>query len=139
MADSYTEGAVPAATEHMVAWAEARGLADSQWLGYTWDDPEIVPPEKCRYDIGLEVPGSTSLPDGEFCRIDFPRMVVAELEIRGGIDLEMRALDWLYATWLPESGLVPTDNPCFEVWLGRPWAHGFEHFELKLHLPVASG
>ena len=136
VSDSYREGAVSHATDRMIAWAKSRGLADGQWLGYTWDDPEIVAPNKCRYDVALEVPAPTVLPDGDVSRITFPPMVVAELTVRGGIDLEMRALDWLYGTWLPSSGFVPSDQPCFEAWIGRPYALGFEHFELRLQLPV---
>lgn len=49
----------------------------------------------------------------------------------------MRALDWMFKTWLPSSGFVPTDQPCFEAWIGRPFAHGLEHFELFAQLPVA--
>ena len=71
--------------------------------------------------------------------LEFPPMQVAELVLRGGIDLEMRALDWLYKTWLPISGHVPTEQPSFEAWLGRPFEHGHEHFELKVQLPVARG
>ena len=37
------------------------------------------------------------------------------------------------------SGYVPDDQPAFEAWLGRPFAHGLEHFELMLHLPVRRG
>jgi AraC family transcriptional regulator len=135
--DSYREGAVPRAIERLVQWADARGLGDGQWLGYMWDDPEIVPHEKCRYDVGLEVPAVT--PRGEIGRIEFPAMQVAEVEVRGPIDLEMRALDWLFGTWLPASGFVPTEQPGFEAWLGRPFAHGTKHFELVLQLPVERG
>ena len=135
--DSYREGLVEQANQRLIAWAEERGLADGQWMGYMWDDPEIVPHEKCRYDVGLEVPDVT--PSGEIGRIDFPAMQVAEIEIRGPIDLEMRALDWLFCSWLPNSGYVPTEQPGFELWLGRPFAHGMEHFELLLHLPVERG
>jgi AraC family transcriptional regulator len=135
VANSFRPGVVVEAIERMLKWAEARGLADGQWLGYMWDNPEIVAHENCRYDVGLEVPPST-LPDGEICRLDFPEMQVAEIEIRGGIDLEMRALDWLYGTWLPPSGYVPTEQPSFEAWLGRPFAHGMEHFEILVQLPV---
>ena len=53
--------------------------------------------------------------------------------------LETRVLDWLYGTWLPESGYVPDDQPAFEAWVGRPFAHGFEHFEVDVHLPVRPG
>lgn len=135
--NSYREGVVPAAAQRLVDWAENREKADGQWLGYAWDDPEIVAPENCRYDVGLEV--SELQPEGEVGRFEFPPMLVAELEIRGAIDLEMRALDWLYRTWLPGSGYVPTDQPCFEAWIGRPFAHGMEYFELKLQLPVERG
>ena len=57
--DSYRDGVVLRAIERLVQWAVARGLADGQWLVYMWDDPEIVPHQKCRYDVGLEVPDVT--------------------------------------------------------------------------------
>ncbi len=134
VADSYREGAVPRATERLMQWAEARGLADGQWLGYMWDNPEIVAHEKCRYDVGLEVPNVT--PNGEIGRIEFPAMQVAEVEIRGSIELELRALDWLFGTWLPSSGFLPANHPCFEAWIGKPFAHGMEHFEILAQIPV---
>lgn len=133
--DSYREGAVPAAAQRLVAWAEARGIAEGPWFGYMWDDPEIVALADCRYDVAVQVHRSTK-PDGEVGRYDFPAMRVAEVEVRGGIDLELRALDWLFGTWLPQSDWLPADLPCFEAWIGRPYAHGLEHFELHAWLPV---
>ncbi len=53
-----------------------------------------------------------------------------------GIDLELRAIDWLYNTWLPGSGFVPDHQPGFEAWHGLPFAHGDEHFEIDAQLPV---
>ena len=38
----YREGVAQAASERLLAWAIERGLADGQWLGYMWDEPEIV-------------------------------------------------------------------------------------------------
>lgn len=137
VANSYAGDGVLRAYEQLTRWAETRGLADGQWLGYMWDDPEIVPHERCRYDVGLEVPAGT--PTDEVSRIEFPEMLVAEVGIRGAIDVEMRALDWLFATWLPASGYVPAEHPCFEAWDGRPFAHGTEYFELRVHIPVERG
>ena len=119
----------------LLAWAEARGLADGQWLGWQWEDPEIVPLEKCRYDVGLEVPDATSA-DGEVSITEFPACLIAEVDIAGSIEVELRALDWLYLTWLPSSGYAPAHQPGFEAWNGRPFAHGMEHFEIRLQLPV---
>ena len=136
--DPYRDGqGVTGAAERLVQWAEQRQLADGQWLGYMWDDPEIVAHEDCRYDVGLEVPHVE--PDGEVGRIEFPAMLVAQVEERGTIELECRAMDWLYGSWLPSSGYVPTEQPGFEAWIGRPFAHGYEHFELFAQLPVTRG
>ncbi len=148
--DPYRPDVVSDAAGRLVEWARRRGLAGGRWLGYMWDDPEIVVHTDCRYDVGVEVPRVESRvetqiegraepqgePVSEVGRFDFPPMRVAELRIVGPIDLEMRALDWLFSTWLPGSGYAPTDDPCFEAWHGLPFAHGHEHFELDIHLPV---
>ena len=123
------------AIARLLAWAEERGLADGQWLGYQWDDPEIVPLEKCRYDVGLEVPAAT-MPDDTVSTTTFDACLVAEVEINGTIDVELRALQWLFGAWLPQSGYVPAHQPAFEAWNGRPFAHGTEFFSLRAQLPV---
>lgn len=135
--DPYRPGAVFRAAQRILAWAEKRHLVDGQWLGYQWDNPEIVALKDCRYDVGLEVPDVA--PKGEIGRFEFPAMLVAQVEIRGSIDLELRALDWLFGAWLPASGYVPMDQPCFEAWIGRPFQHGQEHFELYVQIPVVRG
>jgi AraC family transcriptional regulator len=118
----------------LLAWAERNGLADGQWLGYQWDNPEITSLEDCRYYVAVEAERFT--PRGEVGRYRFLPMTVAEVAIRGGLDLELRALQWLYGSWLPRSGFVPDDQPAFEAWLGRPFAHGTEYFELAAQLPI---
>lgn len=134
VANPYQGDAVIRAAERLVRWAESHGFADSQWLGYQWENPELVPLEQCRYHVAVEADGFS--PRGEIGRYRFPAMTVAEVEVRGGIDLEIRALQWLYGTWLPRSGYVPSDQPAFEAWIGRPFAHGIARFELRVWLPV---
>jgi AraC family transcriptional regulator len=135
VADSFRPGVVAAAIAAHVAWAEARGCAGGQWLGWMWEDPEVTAPEHCRYDVGVEVAAGFRA-DGEVGRLDLPAMTVAQVELRGGVDLELRALDWLFGTWLPSSGFVPAPLPAFEAWIGRPLAHGDRYFELFAQLPV---
>lgn len=131
----FEKGRVTAAASRLVAWACEHGVADGQWLGYMWEDPEIVELDKCRYDVGIEVPADF-LARGEVSVRDFPAMTFAEVEISGPIDIEQRAIDWLYRTWLPRSGRVPDHQPAFEAWEGLPFAHGESHFELRVQLAV---
>ena len=155
----YEGDRVPRAVARLLAWAEARGLADGQWLGYQWEDPEVVPLEKCRYDVGLVVSGlgnkqhlapdmpevaalnrvdATPEPDnGEVSFTVFPPFLVAEIDIAGSVDLELRALDWLFRTWLPGSGYAPAHQPMFEAFNGRPFADGMDYFKLRVQLPIA--
>lgn len=132
--DPYREGIVQAASERLVEWAAERGLADGQWLGYMWDEPEIVALADCRYDVALVVDDVEAT--GEIGRLVFPPMRVAEVVVRGDLALETRAFDWLYGTWLPQSGYEPDDQPAFEAWVGRPFAHGNAHFEIACQVPV---
>jgi len=130
----YRGDAVAKAMQRLISWAERNALADGQWLGYQWDNPEITSLEDCQYYVAVEA--ERFVPRGEIGRFRFPPTVVAQVEIRGGIDLELRALQWLYGTWLPRSGYVPNDQPGFEAWIGRPFAHGTEYFEIHAQLPV---
>lgn len=132
--EPFREGVAQAACERLLAWAIERGLADGQWLGYMWDEPEIVALGDCRYDVALVVDDIE--PEGEVGRFDFPPMRVAEVVLSGDIALEARAIDWLYKTWLPRSGYIPDNQPSFEAWIGRPFAHGNEHFEIACQLPI---
>lgn len=122
------------AYQRLLRWAEARGVADRQWLGYMWEEPEIVALADCRYDAAVEVDDVRA--EGEIGRHEFPAMRVAEVRIAGDVQLELRAIDWLYGTWLPRSGYVPAHQPAFEAWIGRPFAHGSEHFTIACQLPV---
>jgi len=132
--DPYRGDAVVKAIQRLITWADRNSLADGQWLGYQWDNPEITSLDDCQYHVAVEA--ERFAPRGEIGRFRFPPMIVAQVEIRGGIDLELRALQWLYGTWLPRSGYVPDDHPAFEAWIGRPFAHGAEHFELYAQLPI---
>ncbi len=140
--DSFRPDAVTDAAARLLAWADEHGIADGQWLGYMWDDPNFTALSDCRYDVAVEVRTEDLARldvGGEFGVLTFPEMTVAQVEVRGAIDLEQRALDWLFGTWLPSSGYVPTDQPCFEAWIGRPFAHGFEYFEIYAQIPVTRG
>ena len=136
--DPYQPAAVPNASKRLVSWAEQKGLAGGDWLGYMWEDPEITATKDCRYDVAVVIDKkeSRALPDGEVSWHQFPAMQVAELNIKGDIELEMRAIDWLFRTWLPRSGFVPDEQPAFEAWHGKPFEQGLEYFELSCQLPV---
>jgi AraC family transcriptional regulator len=130
----YQGDGVLRACNRLMEWADRHGFGQRQWLGYQWDNPEITSLDDCRYYVAVEA--ESFIAKGEIGRFEFPPMAVADIEIRGGLDLELHALQWLYGTWLPRSGYLPDDHPGFEAWIGRPFAHGHEYFELHIQLPI---
>src|SRR5262249_31528159 len=66
VSNPYKGDAVVRAIHRLVAWADARGLADGQWLGYQWENPELVDLDACRYYAALVADGFA--PGGEIGR-----------------------------------------------------------------------
>jgi hypothetical protein len=99
-----------------VAWREAHG-----------SELQAMVPEPARSTSSgqadrfhLERLPAAHNPDGFRVRIrDLPARTVAYT----------RVLD-------PYRGDVPDDQSSFEAWIGRPFAHGTEHFELYAQLPI---
>lgn len=101
--------------EKIMTWAGARDLLakGGHILGIPHDDPEITPPEKCRFDCGIIIPGNFPL-DG----------AVNEMELSGGkyafMEVEQRAESvssgWqaIFKDWLPESGFQVDNRRAFE-------------------------
>lgn len=134
----YSTDAVTTQTERMTEWARNHGVVDAEWLGIQWDDPEVVALEDCRYDVAVVVPARLRI-DGGVSETILPEMRVAEVAIHGDVELELRAIDWLYRTWLPRSGYVPAELPAMEAWNGAPSAEADGTYRLRVVLPLQLG
>ena len=136
VSDPYQGAGVSIAAKELLDWARARGLEDGQWLGYQWENPEITELSKCRYDVGLVIPESVEVHGESVSETRFAAMRVAEIALSGTVELELRAIDWFYTTWLPSSGFVPDHHPGFEAFNSWPFEHGGEHFEFRIQIAV---
>lgn len=135
VSNPYQGDGVVQASKRLLAWAETQDLANGQWLGYQFENPKVTALENCHYCVAVAVTKEFK-PSGEIGRYLFPRMLVAEVEMKGDIDLEIRLLNWLYGNWLPRSTYLPADYPTFQAWSGKPFSHGMTHFALCIHLPI---
>ncbi len=123
---SYTDfpGPLPDSREvaALVALALSPALQRSKWVGISNDDPEITPPEKIRFDLGLTLPDRFRPPEKFGVRV-----------IRGGLFLRARhrgpytdlpaAYDFLLGAYADGRRLKIRNLPPFEVYL-NPLADG---------------
>ncbi len=106
----------------MMQWAGPRNLLaqkDMKALSIYHDNPEITDEENLMLDICITVPEDTEV-SGEVGKraIEAGKYAVAYFEIQP--EQYEQAWNYVYGTWLPESGYEPTDGPCYEECLNDP-------------------
>ena len=119
------------------AWAGRRGLfgSSTRMIGVSYDDPQITPPEKLRYDAALTVDRPVQ-PEGQFGVMDLAGGEYATLLHKGPYETIGRSYQALLGGWLPQSGRELRDAPCFEVYLNSPQNTRPEELLTLIHAPV---
>ncbi len=109
------------AFQKVITWAQAHGLMDprTEVIGRSLDDPEVTPPDKCRYDACVTVPPGTK-GEGEIGVTELPagRYVTARVEGEYSRVSEVLGAAWseLFKEWFPTSGYKPGNTPCMEIY-----------------------
>jgi AraC family transcriptional regulator len=122
----------------LAMWAGMRGLIGpgSRFLGISWDDPEITPPDKLRYDAAITLSrpvqsegeiGVTELAGGEY----------ATLQHKGPYENLGATYRLIFGAWLPASDRELRDVPCFELYLNTPQNTRPEELLTVIHVPLA--
>jgi AraC family transcriptional regulator len=119
------------------AWAGPRGLfgPSTRFIGVSYDDPQITPPEKLRYDAAITVNRPVQ-PEGEIGVMELAGGEYATLLHKGPYETLGRSYQALLGAWLPKSGRELRDVPCFEVYLNSPQNTKPEGLLTLIHVPV---
>lgn len=113
----------------VIVTAKRQGVleSDSRKIGLIYDDPDITPPDKCRFDA------TVSTGQAEDCRW-LPMGQYAMVGYRGSFGRLGETIDHLYSDWLVSSHYYPADGPLMMLFDGR--LHDYSSF--RLCLPVSS-
>ncbi len=101
----------------LMAWAFARGLAreDAVFLGVAHDDPEVTPPERCRYDACLVV-GPQVRAEADIGIAELPSGPCAMWNTEKRAEQIAAGWDEFFCGWLPDSGFEPDSRPIVELY-----------------------
>lgn len=126
-----------AAWRTLCDWAGPKGLINetARFLGICYDDPQVTPPEKIRYDACITVAPQTE-GQGEvgIQTIDGGEYAVA-LHKGPYEHLELTYAE-LMGQWLPHSGREFGDHTSFEVYLNTPDATPPDQLLTEIYLPL---
>ncbi len=118
--------------EKLKKWAAARELlAESAIiLGIAHDDPDITPPEKCRYDCCIVIPDDYK-PESNINENKLPGGRYAVYQVKHTAADIGNAWNDIFSVWLPDSGYQIDDRPIFERYAGT-----MEEVTCEICIPV---
>jgi AraC family transcriptional regulator len=104
-------------------------------IGISYDNPEVTPEDKLRYDACITVPEKVET-SGEFV---FRTLKGGEFAVYRfiGKDIEIaQAYQDIFGDWLPDSGYQVDDRPCMEIYLNDPEKDPEHKFVMDICVPV---
>jgi AraC family transcriptional regulator len=127
------------AFDRLFAWAGSRALVgpETRFFGISWDNPDLVPPERLRSHAAMTVPAGTVL-DGEAIALTLQAGRHASIVHKGSYTGLGSAHLWLIREWLPASGEEQADAPCFEEYLNDCRALPEAEWLTRISLPLRS-
>ncbi|MBI4928964.1 MAG: AraC family transcriptional regulator [Anaerolineae bacterium] len=119
---------IGAAFQRVCAWAAARDLfrPNTLTIGIPYDNPDITPSERCRYDACVTIPEDVTAGSGEVGVMDISGGKYAVCHIEVPVE-ETRQIgemvDRMYCEWLPDSSCTVDEKPALEIYhapTGKP-------------------
>jgi len=110
----YEHDALGKTWEDLGRWAGPRGLMgpDNFSFGVSHDNPEVTPPEKCRYDAGVAIPEDMQ-PESPVTVATLPAGQYAVLKWRGHPG-EIGEAFLAVFKWMTENGWQPDHKACYQ-------------------------
>jgi AraC family transcriptional regulator len=133
----YGAHGIPDLWQRFYKWTHAHRLSSPEqiMLGVAYDNPNVAAPDRCRYDACAVVPEEFQA-DRQVDVTDVGGGPYAMYDFTGTSDEISSAWDRTFDT-LPDSGYVPDDRPCIEVYRGDCSVAGEPgRFRCELCLPV---
>lgn len=107
----------------------------TEFLGISHDDPNITEAEKLRYYACITVKKELK-PEGEIAFMEIPEGKYAIFTHKGPYSELSNSYNYIYGTWLAESGAKLRDQYCIENYLNTPEKTKEEKLITEIMIPV---
>ena len=126
------------AWEKLCGWAGPRGLLGPKTvcLGVSYDDPDVTPADKIRYDACIVV-GPEVQPSGDIGVQEVGGGQYAVTVHRGPYEHMSATYARLCGEWLPAHGREPRSAPSLEIFLNYPEGTPPEELRTEIYVPLA--
>ncbi len=125
------------AWETLCTWMGAQGLlgADTSFIGLCYDDPEVTPPDKIRYDACVTVDKDFK-PADEIDVQTIPGGKFAVTTHLGAYEKLNETYAKIMGQWLPHNDKTLRMKPCLEIYLNDPESTEPEDLITDIYIPI---
>lgn len=118
-------------------WAISRDLLNDSAtiLGIAHDNPEVTPPNNCRYDCGIVLSETYDLEQG-INETTLPGGKYAIFSLEHTAEALLKAWNEIFSTWLPDSKYQISARPVFERYTGSTVDVKIEPDFCELCIPI---
>jgi DNA gyrase inhibitor len=130
------EVTAPEGFDKLVAWTSKHNVM-GPWMGVYHGNPRAVPAEELRIETVIGVPTDFELPEGsEGARLSIIPAGTYAMNLVHVNDGDFTK-PWyqFFDEWLPDSGYVMAEGPCFDHYLNDGSQSG--EWDIELYIPVS--
>ena len=122
--------------QKIMAWVFTNKISNYKQVGIYHDNPIITPLNDCYYVAGIIVPLELT-----FNHITLPYFYIedeicATFEVEGKYGDILNLVQWVYHSWLPDSGFETTTTPSFTIFEKNHFLNEDGLFKVKYYVPI---
>jgi len=122
--------------QKIMAWVFTNKITNYKQVGIYHDNPIITPLSDCYYVAGIIVPNNL-----KFDHITLPYFYIedeicATFEVEGKYGDILNLVQWVYHSWLPDSGFETTTTPSFTIFEKNHFLNEDGLFKVKYYVPI---
>jgi AraC family transcriptional regulator len=118
-------------------WIYTNDIKEYKQLALHHDNPIITPLEQCQYIALVTLENKNEdLENLSLPTLNIPKGIYAKFSLSGKYGDVIKLIQWVYHTWLIESGYETTTNPSYTIYHKNHFLSSDEEFILDYYLPI---
>ncbi len=123
--------------QKLQTWIYTNDIKEYKQMALHHDNPIITPLEECQYIAIVVLENEEEqLKDLSLPTLIIPKGIYAKFSLTGKYGDVIKLIQWVYHTWLIESGYETTPSPSYTIYHKNHFLSSDEEFILDYYLPI---
>lgn len=123
--------------QKLQTWIYTNEIKNYTQMALHHDNPIITPLEECQYIAMIVIKDENNdLENFTLPTLNIPKGIYAKFSLSGKYGDVIKLIQWVYHTWLIQSGYETTPNPSYTIYEENHFLSDDEKFKLDYYLPI---